>query len=230
MLLVSTPPGGLVKLLPIDEIQIPARDLTMNDIIDLSMLPASERAALGPQVVVTLASDRNIAEVNSAVLESWARRKVPGLRFEPAPARPVKITYGIQQANFSRSDKKPASRCSELVSPAVHGDILVQTNTLPVPCDDRLQLAPVYFDRKDGVVRAVQNLSAGTYLGQVALPDVKVIDRGREMVFVAYDGPVRVERNVRALQAAKAGERFFVTTGDGSVIATRYLPAEETEQ
>lgn len=233
MLLVGASAGVPVTLSTIDEINIKGRELRLADIVDLSKLPISDRVALGPKVVATLASDRNSTKVSSAVLESWARRQFPAMRFQPAPSRTFTITYSTGENSTGENALRQQisiAGCSELASPSDQGDILLRINTQSTDCDPKRERAALFFDRKDQVVRAAENLSTGAYLGRVILPEDRVTDRGTPMVFVTFDGPVRVERNVRALQAAKSGKKFFVAAGDGSVFATHYQPAVDTGQ
>jgi flagella basal body P-ring formation protein FlgA len=109
--------------------------------------------------------------------------------------------------------------CIELARPVVAGAALSGRDVVPVACDDGKAEAELRFDRLDRVVRANLNLPAGAYLGRVSLPPAVVVDKGDKLTLVSTAGPVRVTREVVALQAGRAGGKVFVRDADGNVIS-----------
>ena len=67
------------------------------------------------------------------------------------------------------------------------------------------------------MARAGTDLAAGTYLGRISAPPGVAVDKGAKLTLVATAGPVRVSREVVALQAGRPGGRLFVRDAEGNV-------------
>jgi flagella basal body P-ring formation protein FlgA len=110
-----------------------------------------------------------------------------------------------------------AAGCLELAKPVSAGAALSVSGVVAVACDDEKAEATLRFDRVDRVVRVDRDLPAGTYLGRVSLPAAVVVDKGDKLTLVSTAGPVRVSREVVALQAGRAGGKVFVRDAEGNV-------------
>jgi flagella basal body P-ring formation protein FlgA len=107
--------------------------------------------------------------------------------------------------------------CVELARPLAAGAALSNRDVVAVACDDKAEAASLRFDRLDRVVRANSDLPAGSYLGRVSLLPAVAVDKGDKLTLVSTAGPVRVTREVVALQAGRAGGRVFVRDSEGNV-------------
>ena len=63
-------------------------------------------------------------------------------------------------------------------------------------------------------------MPAGTFLGRIRAPSDRAIEAGSQLVFRTSEGPVTVERQVTALQPARAGRRVFTRTEEGRVLVS----------
>ena len=107
--------------------------------------------------------------------------------------------------------------CVELARPIAAGAALSDRDVVAAACDDKAEAAPLRFDRLDRVVRVNRDLPAGTYLGRVSPPPVIAVDKGDKLTLVSTAGPVRITREVVALQAGRAGGKVFVRDAEGNV-------------
>jgi hypothetical protein len=80
-----------------------------------------------------------------------------------------------------------------------------------------------WIDAQRGRVTVARASRAAVRPRPVPEPKDDTIARGRHLALVANVGPVRVTRDVEALQSAGPGERLFVRDADGQILSTRYI-------
>ena len=107
------------------------------------------------------------------------------------------------------------------------GQPVLAANVMAVDCRADTARAPLHYDRAYGELRASQTLSAGHYLGPIALLSQDAVTAGDALVMRVNRGAVQIERRVTALQTADAGGRVFVRDADGQVFA---VPLGELER
>ncbi|MBX9813655.1 MAG: hypothetical protein K2X76_03035, partial [Sphingomonas sp.] len=69
-------------------------------------------------------------------------------------------------------------------------------------------------------------VASGDYLGALAPLPARAIKRGAPLTLRAMAGPIVIEREVRAVQPARAGGRVFVRDADGHVFAAPLVIAQ----
>lgn len=110
-----------------------------------------------------------------------------------------------------------AEGCVELARPLAAGAVLAHRDVVAVACDKKAEAAGLRFDRRERVVRADRDLPAGTYLGRVSLPAAVAVDKGDKLTLISTAGPVRITREVVALQVGRPGGKIFVRDAEGNV-------------
>lgn len=82
------------------------------------------------------------------------------------------------------------------------------------------------YDSRARAVRSIRDVRAGETVA--ALPETlfATVMPGQPLLTVVHVGPVRVERQVEALQPARPGQRLFVRTQDGEVFPIAYPSAQ----
>ncbi|HWA90283.1 MAG TPA: hypothetical protein VG889_09630 [Rhizomicrobium sp.] len=81
---------------------------------------------------------------------------------------------------------------------------------------------PYRYDRAGGIARLTREVAAGEVLRPAPELDVAMVRPGDTLELTSGAGPVRIERDVTALQAARPGQRLFVRAADGQVLSVRY--------
>jgi flagella basal body P-ring formation protein FlgA len=119
-----------------------------------------------------------------------------------------------------------ATGCVELARPLATGAVLSDRDVVAVPCDEKAAPAPLQFDRRERVVRVEGDLAAGAYLGRVSLPSTVAVDKGAKLTLISTSGPVRITREVVALQVGRPGGKIFVKDSEGNVTSVQ-LAVEE---
>jgi hypothetical protein len=149
-------------------------------------------------------------------MASLVRRRIPGL--------------AISQENmggtitFMRSAPRPEAPlerrpCFALAHPLKAGALVTGDDLLRVSCISDTKPAALRYDGTNGTTRAGAPLDAGSYVGPLVVPHHHYADRGDNLVLGVSIGPVRIERQVFAMQPAAAGSDIFVRDEDGNVFS-----------
>jgi hypothetical protein len=212
LLLAFAGATAAVGLVPAGEVVLQDRQIRLGDVVDLGGLAPEQRRRLAPRVIAVLPLGRSRAILPPEALAGLVRRAVPGLDLR-MPKGVGSFTFRLAQPPAAASAVKP---CAELARSLFSGAALSPDDIHPVDCRAQ-QPSQLRFDRLNGVVRAGEDLPAGAYLGRVSPAKAADIDAGDKLTLVATAGPVRVAREVVALQAGRAGGRVFVRDAEGNV-------------
>lgn len=211
LLLAAAGASVTVGLTPAAEVALPGRQIRLGDVADLNGLDPSTRSRLAPRVVAVIPAGRTGATLPREALAALVRRSVPGLSVRPgADTSPLAFRVA------AGAEERRATDCAELARPVAAGTPLSDKDLIPVACREAA-FSGVRFDRIAGVVRAQGDLAAGTYLGRIAAAPAVAVDKGAKLTLVATAGPVRVSREVVALQAGRSGGKVFVRDAEGNV-------------
>jgi hypothetical protein len=200
-----------VGLTPAAEVVLADRQIRLGDVADLSALAPAQRIRLAPRVLAVIPAGRTGIILSREALGALVRRSVPGLAVgsqdETSP-----LTFRVAAGN---PERRP-SGCAELARPLAAGAPLSAADLVAADCRESAPSA-VRFDRLDRVARAERDLAAGTYLGRISAAPAVAVDKGAKLTLVATAGPVRVSREVVALQAGRPGGKVFVRDSEGNV-------------
>lgn len=89
-------------------------------------------------------------------------------------------------------------------------------------CPEHVSRDAFRYDARTGAARVVRDLAPGEIVTAFSGFDAGAIAPGDRLTLVTVEGPVRIEREVTAMQAAGPGRRLFVKGADGAVISVRY--------
>jgi flagella basal body P-ring formation protein FlgA len=209
-----------VGLTPASEVTLPGRQIRLGDVADLSAFALSERSRLAPLVLAAVPAGRSRITLSRAAVGALVRRGVPGLGVRSqAEAESLTFLVPTQAAQRARGG------CSELARPLAAGSPVSVADLVPVDCRDEAA-SGLRFDRLNGVARAESGLAAGAYLGRIAAAPAVAVDKGAKLTLVATAGPVRVTREVVALQAGRSGGKVFVRDAEGHVTSAPLVVQE----
>lgn len=211
LLLAAAGASVTVGLTPAAEVALADRRIRLGDVADLSALPPSARSRLAPRVLAVVPAGRTGISLSREALGALVRRSVPGLRVK-AEAGGAPLVFRVE-----RDAAEPKrTGCAELARPLAAGAPLGDGDLMAVDCREETA-SGLRFDRLDRVARAERDLAAGTYLGRISAAPSVAVDKGDKLTLVATAGPVRVSRDVVALQAGRRGGRVFVRDAEGNV-------------
>lgn len=211
LLLAAAGASVTVGLVPASEVTLQSRQIRLGDVADLSALEPSVRSRLAPRVLAAIPAGRSGITLSREALRALVRRSVPGLGVR-VEADDSPLAFRVTASAHQR----PRAGCAELARPLAAGAPLTDQDLVPVACE-KASTPALRFDRLDRVARADSDLAAGTYLGRVSATAAVAVDKGDKLTLVSSAGPVRVTREVVALQPGRAGGKLFVRDSEGNV-------------
>ncbi|MDD3799230.1 MAG: flagella basal body P-ring formation protein FlgA [Novosphingobium sp.] len=128
--------------------------------------------------------------------------------------------FAARAAGTGGEDRRAGRECFALRQNLPAGAYVTGEVLVPAACKkDTARPLPLRYDASAGATELARPLSAGTYLGRVAVRAGEIVESGRTLVLSVREGPVRIEREVHALQPSRTGRAIFVRTADGQILA-----------
>lgn len=143
-------------------------------------------------------------------------------------AMTVAILAGLQSPGVSSpvvqapTGARLAPRCLKALAPVLTDAIPLSREFVPADCPVGRLAAAFRYDTGQHSSRVIRNIAGNEIVSSYPEFGAMKIMPGESLVLVATYGPVRVERAVRAMQAARPRQRLFVKAQDGQVISVRY--------
>lgn len=206
-------------------VDLRGRDIRLGDLAALAGFAPAAHPRLAARVIASVPPGRTQLSITQAALASLVRRNVPGLAGQLVPGAGV-VTFRAPPQPIQTDLQLGA--CAAIAQPVAQGAAIKPADIVAVPCEATEAGAPLRFDRRASAIRASAPLPAGTRLGRVVLSAAPDVDKGDELTLVSAVGPVRVERQVVALQAGRSGGRVFVRDAEGQVVAAPLAVSTET--
>jgi hypothetical protein len=216
-LLVGSAPVATVH--PAGQVDLAARTIRVADIALLSGADPAARSTLGRHIVAALPAGRNSMSLTRTQLAGLLRRSLPSLVVRGGSDEVVRLSFAASAS--------AAGRCFELSQAVVRGAALTLEDVASTPCDPHRAAAAIRFDREGAAVRAGGDLAEGSYLGRVELPAEHGVEAGDRLTLTSVVGPVRIDRDVVALQSGRRGRGLFVRDSDGQAIAAPLADARQ---
>lgn len=225
-IILSATAGALVQATPIafaPTAVAVGQDVRLVEVADLSTLPADLRVRAGSLVVARFAPGQSVLRAPVARLTERARAGLPILAaYLPSnPQGEVTIRRAPATATRARAAERP---CLRILEPVSAGAGLRAGQVEPAPCGSQLARRATYYDRRSNVTRAARSLTPGETIAAAPAASLVGVEAGAEVTLTARVGPVVIERQVTAVQAARPGEPVFVVGDDGRAFAAPPSP------
>ena len=141
------------------------------------------------------------------------RRRLPSIEIQPQKRRALHV-------DFERSTNVTAPRpCFELNQPVAAGEAIDAGRAALVTCDVSRSRVRLSYDPTTRAPTATVTLTAGSYLGPVALPAALPQQTGKMLTLRTRVGPVTIDRAAVLMQPGRAGRRAFVRLSDGKIVS-----------
>jgi uncharacterized protein YbbK (DUF523 family) len=112
--------------------------------------------------------------------------------------------------------------CLKVLAPVAAHDVPQPSAFAPAPCP-LAALESVYrYDGTQGVSVTARAFAPGEIVRAFPEFAASMVRPGDKLELIGASAGVRIERDVTALQAARAGQRLFVKAADGQIISVRY--------
>ncbi len=205
------------------EVVLARREVRLGDVADLGALPPGLKAGAAKIEIARLRPGQTRLELNSAGVLARARAMMPALTPWTVASTATRISVRLKSPLAPVSVGAPS--CLQALEPVAAGSVPSRNQFSPAPCGEADLTAAFVWDRQRRVIRAARDLQPGDLVrAPKGLPHIRP---GEAFTLKARVGPVVVERQVTAVQAAQGGGPVFVRGRDGEVFAAR---APETDQ
>lgn len=190
------------------EIHIKSRSITA---ADLSLV-----APQGAEILAQIAPNHREMVLTQSQQQVLLDNYYPGAGLKLRHNSTVRFVAGPAEVGQARDAKCLMTRHAVALGEFINIDDLVDT-----PCDKSAPRASIRINRSVSAPYAAADLPAFTYVGSLKVPTADPVKAGTTMQLRTISGSVTIERRVIALQSGFPGNRIFVQTDDGIVIARR---------
>lgn len=202
-----------------DKALLENRIITLQDVADLSSLPAMLRQPAKTLELGHVAAHSTPISMPTQKLASRARALMPALTPWLPDNHIQHIALRFVSAKTSVVPTQPSRHCWRMVQDVAAQAALTRPDVQTTPCTSDAQNLPLQYRAADQSLSAAEDLAAGSIVSlsfQPILPDIR---RGENIVIGMTIGPVQVQRSAQALQSGRAGEHMFVQTQDNKIVA-----------
>lgn len=213
LVLASVPTSGAITWR--EQATVSADVITLGAAADLSRLPPSLRSSAATLVLWRAPKVGSRVVFSSRSAAARARALMPAL----APWLDGDNGVSISIVRGAAPQSVPAAiACVTATKPLAAGEIVLAGDFASTGvCAARPALA---YDPRRGLTRASRALAAGDAIPAPIAP-LPVVAPGQSTMLNIVVGPVRVQREVRVLQAGRPGGQVFVDAQDGPAFAVK---------
>lgn len=215
----GTPPAPLVFR---QDIEVIGPRVSLGDIVDVSVLPPPLRKRAASLPIADFRPRHDRLELSSRRVRERVRALLPAAAswFGDAAETRITVRLATRAQHLGIAAGLPSSpACLRVVEPLPAGSIATSADFEPGPCGATAASASFVYDPQARAVRATRSLQSGEAVEAVPSFALMGVRPGQRVYVHASVGPVRLSREVEAVQPALPGQRLFVRTADGTVFA-----------
>lgn len=198
------------------EVQLESREIRAGDL--------SAAAPNRNEILLRFAANGDAVELTADDRRRLLRNRYPGLALPLLDDGAIRFVAGKSVAS-----ERATGICYATRRDIGAGEYILQQDLGEVDCEAKAPHAPLGYDRSAGAIYAAGSLPAFTYVGAIKASAAKPLRAGSKLTLRTVSGPVTVERDVWAMQAGRPGDRLFVKTSDGEILASRLSAQAQTE-
>jgi hypothetical protein len=135
-------------------------------------------------------------------------------------------------AAFADGPRQPAPvpttsdfACLRVLTSVAAGKVPAPADYQRVVCPPRRPAPAFRYDTATQSTRTMRPLAQSEVVPIFSEFSTNLVLPGQVLQLVTQSGPVRIVRQVEAMQAARSGERLFVKSNDGQIFSARYEAA-----
>ena len=197
-----------------DVVNVESRQIRVSDVVELTTLDSGIEDKVVQKVIATIPADKSNVTLTRHDIASLIRRRIPGL-----PLSENHKGDELVRIEYSKIDEFIGRQtCYGFSKSVIKGQAIIAEDLTAVTCDGNQPLAAMKYNASTNVLRASDNISAGSYAGRISVPTGKYADTNDELVLRVVVGPVKIEKTVWALQPANGADRIFVKDRQGNVL------------
>lgn len=207
---------GSILVTHLDSVTVSSNHLRIADVADLTDLDETSRKFISNKVIASQSGNEKDIYLKRSSIAELIRKRVPGL----SPIVPEGSSDEIRIKFIPQTNEyvEGGAKCYVFNREVSAGQAITKEDLQLNQCDKTRTLASMRYDKVTGVLRAVVPISVQSYAGQISVPDSAFVDVGDEIVVSVVIGPVRIEKDVWALQPANEAEFIFVRDKNGQIM------------
>lgn len=197
-----------------DAVNVESRHIKISDVVDFSSVDSIIKDKFAEKVIATIPSGKSTVTLTRHDIANLIRRRIPGLPLDENHKTDelIRIEYSKIEAPVNKQT------CYYFKKPVSKGQAITAEDLSVTTCDPNRELAAMKYNASTNVLRASNDISAGSYAGRASVPAGKYADTDDELVLRVVIGPVKIEKTVWALQPANGADRIFVKDRQGNVL------------
>jgi hypothetical protein len=191
--------------------------VVLGDVARLSNLPSAMRRRAQSLAIYEIPAGRRRITLSAKFIVERASNLLPALRpwLDPNANGVVEVTLTKRH-----DDETTQSACMVAKTSLAVGDIATRSNFTAAACPPEGPSARAFrYSAATGSAYAVRSITAGEQVLSVPSGDLAAVRPGQSLFITARAGPVRVQREVVAVQPAAMGRALFVKAADGKVFS-----------
>lgn len=208
--------SGVCAITTSDVVLLDGNAVRVRDVADLACLRPDLRPAFGGLILGTLPEAVSEIRIPRAIVADRLRQHVPGLSITMTDDDNREL---IVRRRSDNPVSKRGPSCFVASRPISADSTITAGDLSRTACHAASDDAAVYYDRSHGAVRAASDLSAGTYVGRILVPEHTSPQFGDELLVAVQVGRVAIERQVNAVQPSTGGNRIFVRDASSAVFS-----------
>lgn len=190
------------------DVHISQRVVRLGDVADLSTVPVALRARAASLAIADLPVGRNRLTLSTRWSMERARVLMPALTPWLGGGDGSTITVRLVSGPSDRlADPTP---CLVLKAALPSGAIAAARDFAPASCERNQAMTALRHDSATGLVRTGRDLQIGDHVAMVPSSELAAILPGERLYLSTQVGPVRIDRQVEAVQPAAQGQAVFV--------------------
>jgi hypothetical protein len=125
-------------------------------------------------------------------------------------------------AAFAACPARASEPCLRATHAMAAGAVPTAKDFAPAPCDGNKRASAIRYDVALRAARLSRTLQPDEIIPAIPPALMAGVGPGDTLTVQAHVGPVVVQREVEALQAAHPGQKLFVRAADGTVMSVIY--------
>lgn len=216
------------------DVQVDRAQVELADLLDLSPLPRALQPRAASVSVAMFRPGQTRMRFSAAWLKERARAQLPALTPWLKDVDGSSIVILLRDAGRSAPMITPApslrtlahTTCLRVVQPVAANSIPTIDDFAAANCGEIPPSPVMAYDADHGVVRATHNLRVGELIAAPPAFALPVVRPGQRLYVRTRIGPVVIEREVEAVQAAWSDKPVFVKTTDQTVFSASFAESQ----
>lgn len=223
--LLTAPDGDAGRLEVRTAVTVERTGVLFGDIVDVSPLPPALRMRAAALPVAAFKPGQQRMTFPSGRMFERARALMPALAPWLSKEAATRISVELVSPSVTAAARPPRqepAQCLRVRRTLGAGQSPAAGDLSPAPCGDAAPATAFRYDAAARTLRAGRDLASGEVIAAIPTFALASVAPGQRVSVRSSLGPVRIEREVVALQSAGPGQSLFVQGAGGEVFSVPF--------